>query len=122
MIIPIIMTGSFVVLLNSFPLPIYQDLMLNIFGANWTTLGSVIWTGTFSILSLFMVISLSYQLAKDNLQLRAISMFTALASFMVLVNADMRDGTHIGLQGMFIAIIITILSTELFSKLSKLNF
>lgn len=122
MIIPIIMTGSFVVLLNSFPLPIYQDLMSRVFGENWTRLGSVIWTGTFSILSLFMVISLSYQLTKENLQLRAISIFTALASFMVLINADMRDATHIGLQGMFIAIIITILSTELFLKLSKFNF
>jgi PTS system cellobiose-specific IIC component len=122
LIIPIIMAGSFAVLLNSFPLPIYQQAMTQVFGPNWSTFGGTIWNGTFSILSLFLVLSISSQLSKSSANIKFITMFVALASFMLLVNPDVRDPNHIGLPGFFIAIFTSIGATELFNLLSTIDF
>ena len=103
------MAGSFAVLINSFPLLIYQQAMTQVFGPNWSTFGGTIWNGTFSILSLFLVLSISSQLSKSSANIKFITMFVALASFMLLVNLDVRYPNHIGLPGFFIAIFTSIL-------------
>ena len=37
--LPIIVAGTMAVLVNSFPLPVYQEFMLETFGPSWRSLG-----------------------------------------------------------------------------------
>ena len=57
--LPIIVAGTMAVLVNSFPLPIYQEFMLETFGPSWRSLGGYIWNGTLGFLSVIMTISIS---------------------------------------------------------------
>ena len=57
--LPIIVAGTMAVLLNTFPLPAYQSLMLDVFGPNWRAFGGYIWNGTLGVLSVIMAISIS---------------------------------------------------------------
>lgn len=62
--LPIIVVGTMAVLVNSFPLPGYQELMVSIFGASWKSLGGYIWNGTLGFLSVIMTISISNSLSE----------------------------------------------------------
>lgn len=57
--LPIIVAGTMAVLVNSFPLPAYQEFMAARFGSSWTSFGGYIWNGTLGFLSVIMTISIS---------------------------------------------------------------
>ena len=57
--LPIIVVGAMAVLVNSFPLPAYQDMMVEVFGPGWRSFGGYIWNGTLGFLSVIMTISIS---------------------------------------------------------------
>ena len=121
-IMPLIILGSFAVLLNNLPIDAYQNLMAAVFGENWTQFGGFLWQGTFAIVSLLVSFSIAYQLArsydKDALSAGIIS----LASLLILMET-VADGAGLplvwaGAQGLFIAIVTALISTEIFSRLS----
>jgi len=57
--LPIIVAGTMGVLINTFPLPAYQNLMAEVFGPGWQAFGGYIWNGTMGFLSVIMTISIS---------------------------------------------------------------
>lgn len=127
-IMPLIIIGSLAVLINNFPAFGSFDIVSilnNIFGeGNWQTLGGSIWNGTFAVIGLLISFTIAYNLAKsyelDGLSTGLIS----IASYIILVPETADWGLNfawLGAQGLFVAIILAILVTELFRLLVKAN-
>lgn len=120
-LMPLIIIGSLAVLLNNFP-PIggfkFVEIMNGVFGeGNWQQVGGKIWDGTFAVVGLLLSFSIAYNLAKsyevDGLSAGLIS----LASYIILVPQTADWGLNfawLGAQGLFVAIIVSLITTELF--------
>ncbi|MFB1049936.1 PTS sugar transporter subunit IIC [Paraliobacillus sp. JSM ZJ581] len=123
-IMPLIIIGSLAVLINNFPKFGPVDLVgfLNsIFGeGNWQNVGGTVWNGSFAVIGLLIAFSVAYNLAKsydlDGLAAGLIS----IASFIMLVPVTEDWGLNfawLGAQGLFVALIVSLLTTELFRLL-----
>jgi len=129
-IMPLIIIGSLGVLLNNFP-PLgsfeLTALLDNIFGEGvWQVVGGSIWNGTFAVLGLLVAFSIAYNLAKsyeiDGLSAGLVS----AAAYIMLVPETPTDWglefAWLGAQGLFIAIILALVLTELFKVLVQSKF
>ncbi len=110
---PLMILGALATLLNNLPIPGFQGLMNNIFqGEAWKGFGSSVWNGTFAILSVLIAYLIAHNLAagygKDGVSAGVVS----LGSFFALGGATGMSST-----GLFIAIIVAIISTELYVRL-----
>jgi PTS system cellobiose-specific IIC component len=140
-LMPIIMAGSFAVLLNAFPFPGWDKFLQTSVGVQLKTMNGTIWWGSMAMLSIFLVFSVAYQLAKsydaNGLQAGLIS----VSSFLIMIpqapllglpeGVTLADGAtsagfwgninvaYTGAQGMFVGMMIALIATELFVKLSK---
>lgn len=125
-IMPLIILGSFATLLNNLPFEWYQDMMVNIFGEGWTELGGNIWKGSFAILSLLVGISVSYNLAKsyavDGLSAALVTFGALIIMSPVTATDGGIDMAWTGAQGLFVALIVGLLATEIFRFLIQKNF
>ena len=128
-IMPLIIVGSLAILINNFP-PLgelnFVEWMNGIFGeGNWQAVGGSIWNGTFAVLGLLIAFSIAYNLAKsyevDGLSAGLIS----AAAYIMLVPETPDWGLSfawLGAQGLFVAIIIALVLTEIFRFLVKSKF
>lgn len=110
---PLMILGALATMINNLPIPGFQKLMNSIFSNDsWKGFGGSVWNGTFAILSVLIAFLLAYNLAhsygKDGISAGAVS----LGSFFALGGA-----TGMSTNGLFIAIICGIVSTELFIRL-----
>jgi len=64
LLIPFMIMGSFAIFINNLPIPWYQDTMLRIFGDSWRSFGSYIHQGSFAIMAVGMLLTISYSLAE----------------------------------------------------------
>ncbi len=145
-IMPLIIAGSIAVLINNMNIPGYQNMMSSIFGGSWSGFGGNIWWGTFAIMSIFIAFTVAYNLAKSYdvnplsagvLSLANYFMFIP-QSISVAIESQIGDlavpeelvGQVLGAWGninwgytnataLFGALLIAIVSTEIFVKLSK---
>ncbi|ASK62409.1 PTS lactose transporter subunit IIC [Virgibacillus phasianinus] len=121
-IMPLMILGSMAILINNLPIGPYQDFMTNLFGSDiWKNFGGNLWEGTFQVISLLTAFTIAYQLAnsynKDALSAGIVS----VASLIILME-PISEGAGLpiiwaGAQGLFIAIITALLSTEIFIRL-----
>lgn len=120
---PLVLLGSFAVLLNSFPLPAYKAFMQDTFGPNWRFFGNVLWSSTFAVMSLTMQFSVGSHLAEQynarNPSNMVSPIIAGLISFAVLLSLiAMGDGTlsthWMGVSGLFVAFIVAVLSVKVF--------
>ena len=123
--LPVIVAGTFAILLNSFPLPVYQELMGSFFGEHWKLFGGYIYNGTFGLLSIIMALSIGHSLCEDYNSHYPLDRLTpAIFSFVVFssVMATMEPvsaGTAfemrwLGVHGLLLAIISAVFSSYLF--------
>ncbi len=120
-IMPLTIVGTLAVLVNSLPIKFYQNALDSIWKhETWTQWGGNIWNSTFGILSLLLAFTIAYNLAKsyekDGLSAGVIS----LSSYMTFgtLGEGGLSGLTTGTGGLFIAIIVALLSTEVFCRLS----
>jgi lactose/cellobiose-specific phosphotransferase system IIC component len=126
--LPLVVVGALAVLCNNLPLPAYQEAMPILFGPNWRQgLFALIWQGSFGILSLPMVIGISYSLVLVHNQespLAPINPVTAsivaLGAFVVLLPPNDLLG-HVGVQGLFVGILASVGSIRLFLWLTNVK-
>ncbi|MDR1936099.1 MAG: EAL domain-containing protein [Candidatus Accumulibacter sp.] len=122
--LPLVVAGALAVLCNNLPLPGYQDAMLYLFGPNWRQgLFALVWQGSFGVLSLPMVIGISYNLVLVHNQENplapispAMACGVALAAFMVLLPPEDMLG-YVGVQGLFVGILASVTATRLLLRL-----
>ena len=134
--IPITMIGALATLVNNLPIPAYQNFMKNTFGETWTTLGGDLWWGSIATMALFLVVGVSYNLAKsydeDGLQagLIALSIFFVMSPQVANIVTEAGDKVsgwgfvpsgYISNSALFTAIVIGLLATEIFVKLSRIK-
>ncbi|MGL5652390.1 MAG: PTS sugar transporter subunit IIC [Paraclostridium sp.] len=134
--IPITMIGALATLVNNLPIPAYQNFMKNTFGETWTTLGGDLWWGSIATMALFLVVGVAYNLAKsydeDGLQagLIALSIFFVMSPQVANIVTEAGDKVsgwgfvpsgYISNSALFTAIVIGLLATEVFVKLSRIK-
>lgn len=119
----------------------YQKFMINIFGANWKTLGLDIWWGTLAFMTVFAVFGIANKLARSYGDDGFEAMLVAAASFFVLVpqvaNVTLTPPSGKALTGdawgfiswnyfnataLFTGIIVAIVATEIFVRLAKVKY
>lgn len=124
---PLLLLGSFALLIYSLPVPFYQKFMAQLLGEDWDQLLIVVHNSTFGAMSLFMVICISYAYSTEiGLKHNTSQIITAsvsLASYFAIsgLNTDNFQILDFGPSGVFIAIIVSASSSVLFLKLSSLN-
>ncbi len=65
---PLFLIGAFTSLLLNLPIPVYQNFMYNPYGRHWRAFLSAVNQGTFGIVSLGTLLSVSYFLVKEKKQ------------------------------------------------------
>ncbi|HAM79240.1 PTS cellobiose transporter subunit IIC [Ornithinibacillus bavariensis] len=123
-ILPLIIIGSLAVLINNLPIEPFQNFMVNIFGEGWKDLGGYIWNGTFAIISLVVAIGVSYSLARSY-NVDALAAALVSVASLIIISPMTEDG-GISLQwmsaaGLFVSLLVAIVATEIFRRLSQLN-
>lgn len=120
-IMPLMILGSFATLLNNLPINAYQNFMENLFGSDaWKGFGGSLWNGTFAIVSLLIVFTVSYQLARSYNKDGLSSGVVALAALITITQETGDWGipfAWVGAQGLFISIFVALISTEVFTRL-----
>lgn len=130
LMIPVMIIGAFAIFINHLPVESYQQYMISIFGKEWLSFGINIHRGTFSIMALGMLLTISYSIAKNSLIARKHSInpmivsIVSLASFFAIIHVD--NGlimiNRLGALGVFVAIAVACISSLLFIYLSSINF
>lgn len=120
-IFPLITVGAIAVLINNFPIPAYQNFMIHLFGKQWTSFGGNLWNGTFAIMSLLIVITISYNLAKQYDSDGIAAAMVSFGSLIMLYTSSAKDWAlpfaYMGAQGLFVAIFVALIATEIFVRL-----
>ena len=127
--IPLVLIGSFALVLLSLPIDAYQRVMTDIFGDSWRNILLYIRDGTFNSFSLIAVICISYAYTREINEYKdyvspIISAVTSLASFAALsgIYEESFSLAHFGVVGIFIALLVALLSSELFRRLTAVKF
>lgn len=117
---PLILVGSLFVIIQSFPVPAWEEFLVSIGAMGY--LGGVI-TGTFGIMGLVAVFGIAKRLA-DSYKVDGTSAgVIALASYLMLV--PLKEGTmstgYFGSRGLFVAVVVGLITGELFRLLIQKN-
>ncbi len=127
--IPLILLGSMALLILSLPVPAYQSMMEKVFGVEWKNFFGYVQDGTLNILSLLMVVCVSYSFAVEgNEKNRHISPIivsaVSLCSFIAIsgISGEGFSISKFGAVGIFTAMLTSIISSVLFIKLSSVEF
>lgn len=120
-IMPLIIAGSFAVLLNNIDIGPYQDMMLSAFGPGWKTINGAIWNGTFAVMSLLVVVTTGYSLAKSYDKDGLGCGTTCFAALIMLYAESTADWAipfaYLGSQGLFVSLFIALVLGTLYCKL-----
>ncbi|MCU0094839.1 PTS cellobiose transporter subunit IIC [Bacillus sp. OR9] len=127
---PFLIIGSFFLIISALPIPGYNDFMVGLFGENWQRALGYPVSATFNIMALIAVFGIAYRLGEyykaDALASGALSLVTFLLATpfqvayiipstkeSVLVEGAI-PAALMGSQGLFVAMIIALISTELY--------
>jgi lactose/cellobiose-specific phosphotransferase system IIC component len=121
-IVPMVMVGSFVLMILNLPIPAFQNFMNNTFGVHWRNTGLAIYKGTFDIMSLAAVISIAYAYAQsfksvsDGLLSPFYIILCALCSYFTFnpVGEILIPANDANSSGLLTAIIVAIVSTGIY--------
>ncbi|RAN84514.1 PTS cellobiose transporter subunit IIC [Bacillus sp. SRB_331] len=127
---PFLIIGSFFLIISALPIPGYNDFMAGLFGESWQKALGYPVSATFNIMSLIATFGIAYRLGEyykvDSLASGALSLVSFLLAtpFQVMYmipntkESVLVDGVIpaalMGSQGLFVAMIIAIISTEIY--------
>ena len=126
--LPIVMAGSFAVLLNNLPIVWYQETMVRFWGEQWRSFGGYIWNGTFAVMSFFMIYTISQSIGErhnvDHPMQQINPAIVALIAFSCLMTL-IQPADEVfaipylwaGIHGLFLAIVVSLLASFIFLRL-----
>ncbi|WP_373877040.1 PTS sugar transporter subunit IIC [Lysinibacillus piscis] len=120
-IMPLTIVGSLAVLVNNLPIDLYQNAMNAMFSdGTWKQWGGNVWGATFGIISLLLSFVIAYQLTKSYGKDALAGGTIGLAGYMTFgtFGEGGLTGLTTGTGGIFLAIILGLISAELFSRLA----
>ena len=120
---PVMIVGSFTLVITEFPVTAYQNFMTSVFGANWKWFGDVASASTMGLTALIAVIAIAYNLGKSyNRDPMMSSVISLVSYFTLLIGIDGGfSSTDFGAKGLFVAIITAILSVNMFNFILSKN-
>lgn len=133
---PLIIIGSIFLIITNFPIPGYAEFMTKIFGSNWQANLSIPVGATFDLLAVLVAIGVAYRLAEsyklDPLSVAAVSLvnFFLVTPYKIDFQPEGFEQTFevtgiptalTGSKGMFVAIIVAIITTEIYRFIVKKN-
>ncbi|MGL4392679.1 MAG: PTS cellobiose transporter subunit IIC [Fusobacteriaceae bacterium] len=123
--IPLVMIGSLFLMIAFFPIQKYLDFMGRIFGASWQDKFLYPVGVTFDLIAVIALIAITYRLAEKNSVDKLSACAISVASFFLVTPYSIKalSGENVrgislaftGSKGLFVAIIIAIVSTEIFT-------
>ena len=122
--IPVLIIGAFALILKTFPVEKYQDLITG--GANgfFLELFDMIFSATFGVLSLYMTYSISRSYMKIKADVDVVNggaVFASLIAFFILSGSYLSafDLENMGPKSMFLAIITGLFASSLYLRVSN---
>lgn len=121
---PLIIIGSIFLILGFIPINGYNEFMAGIFGDQWLAKLMYANDATFGMMGLLASFGIAYRLAEKYEGVDAVSAgMVSLAAF--LLATPFKDGgiptTYMGSGGLFVAIVIAMISTEIYRFIVKKN-
>lgn len=125
---PFIIVGSILLVISSFPNQAYQQFMSQAFGESWSAIIEIPFNAVFSTMSLFISFLVAFRLAEHYGEDRISCGILALVAFLILtpfIKVAENGGITvipvewIGSKGLFVAMIGSLLWTELFCWLKR---
>ncbi|MDR0926076.1 MAG: PTS cellobiose transporter subunit IIC [Hungatella sp.] len=125
---PLLIVGSFFLLIANFPIPGWTNFWARFFGENWDSYFSKPTDATFSIMAVLAVIGIGYsfseQMKVDKLFGAAVSLvcWFLIMPYKILVNDTAVSGIPlgwVGSKGIFVGIIVAFLSVHIYAWVNK---
>ena len=126
--VPVVIVGSMFLLISNFPIKGWSEMIASFAGEGWEKYFNAVTAATFDCYALLSVIGIAYAYAREKNVDRIASAMVALVVFLMItpmkhpafVNADgkMFSGfafSNLGTKGIFLAMIVAIISTEIFA-------
>lgn len=125
---PLLIIGSFFLLIANFPIVGWTEFWARFFGENWTAYMAKPTNATFDIMAILAVIGIAYSFARELKVDKLSGAAVALVSWFILMPYKVSDGTTtlsgipldwIGSKGIFIGIITTFVSVHIYAWVIK---
>lgn len=126
MIIPVVMIGSFSLLLRSLPIEAYQQFIQNVWNGSLVSILNLFYEASFGMISVFLAFSVGityariYAKSTDHIYGAAIC---SLLCFFIFagVASDSFEKTSLGPTGMFTALLCALGASALYTWLKRMN-
>ena len=128
---PLLIIGSFFILLAYLPINAYTEFMLNTFGADWQRMFTIPNNISMSMMTIYVVVGIGNELAKSYRLDSMAGIFAAMASFFVVtpMHAFAEEGLGIGIPlgnlgaaGLFVGILVAIIAVEIMRFTDKMGW
>ena len=128
---PLLIIGSFFILLAYLPINAYTEFMLNTFGVDWQRMFTIPNNISMSMMTVYVVVGMGNELAKSYGLDNMAGIFAALASFFVVtpMHAFAEEGLGIGIPlgtlgaaGLFVGILVAIIAVEIMRFTDKMGW
>ena len=120
---PLMIVGSIAIVISDFPLQVFQDFMISLFGENWNWWNwEVIAPATTGLVAIFTTFGIAYSLARSNdVEPLPAGMIAVSAYFILLIQLDGGgfNDFDFGAKGLFTGMISSLISTTIYSKIIK---
>ena len=126
--VPVVIVGSIFLLISNFPIEGWSEMIATFAGEGWEKYFDAVTAVTFDCYALLSVMGIAYAYAREKGVDKIESAVVALVTFLMItplkhaafLNADgtMFSGFsfgHLGTKGIFLAMIVAIVSTEIFA-------
>lgn len=132
-IMPLTIMGSIFLLITDFPINGYSDFMAGIFGQGWEAYIEPAYRATFNMMGFMLVGTIAYKLAEHYKLDSLAAMIMGIVAYIIVtpkfvvaesgeVISKVLSMTWLGTQGVITAIIIGIITVEIYRVVIKKNF
>jgi lactose/cellobiose-specific phosphotransferase system IIC component len=119
---PLMIIGSFAVLFENIPLDFFRDAMQWTLGERWRDIARYVMNGTNRVMSLGVLLSVSYSIARSRISVRSGEVnpltvsLVSLGCLLTVTNAqnDSFSFSQLGATGLFLSVMVAISSSTLF--------
>ena len=127
---PLLIVGSFFLLIANFPIPGWSDFWARFFGENWTSYFSKPTDATFTIMAILAVIGIGYSFAEQMNVDKLFGAAIAMVCWFLIMPYEIISGDTtvtgiplgwVGSKGIFVGIIVAFLSVHILSLIHILH-
>ncbi|WP_321833124.1 PTS cellobiose transporter subunit IIC [Clostridium butyricum] len=125
---PLLIIGSFFLLIANFPIPHWTEFWARFFGDNWTSYMAKPTNATFDIMAVLAVIGIGYSFSKELNVDKLAGAAVGLVSWFILMPYTVTDGNvtlsgiplgWVGSKGIFVGIITAFLAVHIYAFVTK---